>query len=85
MKKLATAVAPIALIATPAFAADGDEFIQERVKLIRSLADKADPFIKPRLIKLAERYEHELCVRSRSVSTHTVGPSPSVLQQSNPR
>jgi len=62
-----------------------EEFIQERVKLIRSLADKADPFIKPRLIKLAERYEHELCVRSRSVSTHTVGPSPSVLQQSNPR
>jgi hypothetical protein len=46
MKKLATAVAPIALIATPAFAADGDEFIQERVKLIRSPADKADPFIK---------------------------------------
>ena len=59
-----------------------EEFIQERVKLIRSLADKADPFIKPRLIKLAERYEHELRVRSRSVSMHKVAPSLSVLQQS---
>jgi len=37
-----------------------EEFIEERVKLIRSLADKADPFINPRLIRLAERYEHEL-------------------------
>jgi hypothetical protein len=42
-----------------------EEFIEERVKLIRSLADKADPFIKPRLIRLAERYEHELWVRRR--------------------
>ena len=41
------------------------EFIEERVKLIRSLAGKADPFIKPRLIRLAERYEHELWVRRR--------------------
>ena len=42
-----------------------EEFIEERVKLIKSLADKADPFIKPRLIRLAERYEHELWVRRR--------------------
>jgi hypothetical protein len=42
-----------------------EEFVEERVKLIRSLADKADPFIKPRLIRLAERYEHELWVRRR--------------------
>ena len=59
-----------------------EEFIQERVKLIRSLADKADPFIKPRLIRLAERYEHELWVRSRSVGMHKVAPALSVLQQS---
>jgi hypothetical protein len=53
-----------------------EEFIQERVKLVRSLADKADPFIKPRLIRLAERYEHELWVRSRTVSKHKTVPSP---------
>jgi hypothetical protein len=45
-----------------------EEFIEERAKLVRSLADKADPFIKIRLIKLAERYERELQQRSRSVS-----------------
>jgi hypothetical protein len=40
-----------------------EEFIEERAKLVRSLADKADPFIKVRLIMLAERYEHELWMR----------------------
>ena len=45
-----------------------EEFIEERAKLVRSLADKADPFIKVRLIMLAERYEHELWMRSRTVS-----------------
>jgi hypothetical protein len=46
-----------------------EEFIEERAKLVRSLADKADPFIKVRLIKLAERYERELRIRSRTVRT----------------
>jgi hypothetical protein len=36
------------------------KFIEERVKLVRSLAEQADPFIKPRLLALAERYEHQL-------------------------
>ena len=35
-------------------------FIEERIKLVRSLAEKADPFIKPRLLALAERYERQL-------------------------
>jgi len=47
-----------------------EEFIEERAKLVRSLADKADPFIKVRLIELAERYERELRIRSRTVSTN---------------
>ena len=47
-----------------------EEFIEERAKLVRSLADKADAFIKIRLIRLAERYEHELWMRSRTVSAH---------------
>jgi hypothetical protein len=35
-------------------------FVEERIKLVRSLAEKADPFIKPRLLALAERYERQL-------------------------
>jgi hypothetical protein len=42
------------------------KFIEERIKLVRSLAEKADPFIKPRLLALAERYEGQL---SRTVPT----------------
>jgi hypothetical protein len=45
-----------------------EEFIKERAKLVRSLAERADPFIKVRLIMLAERYEHELWMRSRAVT-----------------
>jgi hypothetical protein len=36
------------------------KFIEERVELVRSLAEQADPFIKPRLLALAERYERQL-------------------------
>ncbi len=36
------------------------KFIEERLKLVRSLAEKADPFIKPRLLALADRYEQQL-------------------------
>jgi hypothetical protein len=55
-----------------------EEFIEERARLVRSLADKADPFIKVRLIELAERYERKLRIRSRTVRTNQtlVGLSP---------
>lgn len=33
------------------------EFVEERIRLIRSLAGKADPFIKRRLLDLAQRYD----------------------------
>jgi hypothetical protein len=34
-----------------------DQFRKQRAKLVRDLADKADPFIKSRLLDLAARYE----------------------------
>jgi len=34
-----------------------DQFRKERAQLARDLADKADPFIKGRLLDLAARYE----------------------------
>ena len=37
-----------------------DEFMAERVELVRQLADKADPFTKIHLLKLAERYDNRL-------------------------
>ena len=37
-----------------------NEFFAERAKLVRDLADRADPFTKIRLLKLAERYDERL-------------------------
>ena len=34
-----------------------DEFNKQRAKILRDLAEQADPFIKQRLLKLVERYE----------------------------
>jgi hypothetical protein len=36
------------------------EFIEERLNLVRQLADKGDPFTKVRLLNLAERYDEQL-------------------------
>jgi hypothetical protein len=44
-----------------------NEFIAERSKLIRQLADGADPFTKIRLLKLAEAYDQRLGLRSKPV------------------
>ena len=44
-----------------------DDFIAERAKLVRWLAEKADPFTKIRLLNLAERYEDKLGLRLRPV------------------
>ena len=43
-----------------------DEFFAERVKLVRQLADRADPFTKIRLLKLAERYDERLGLSSKA-------------------
>jgi hypothetical protein len=34
-----------------------DEFNKQRAKILRELAEQADPFIKKRLLNLVERYE----------------------------
>jgi hypothetical protein len=34
-----------------------DEFNKQRAKILRDLAEQADPFIKKRLLNLVERYE----------------------------
>jgi len=41
------------------------QFIEERAKLVRELASKADPFTKNRLLQLAQRYDRELGRPSR--------------------
>nr|WP_249164056.1 hypothetical protein [Bradyrhizobium jicamae] len=35
----------------------GEDFRKQRASLVRDLAARADPFIKRRLLDLAERYE----------------------------
>jgi hypothetical protein len=37
-----------------------EKFLEQRLRLIRDLADKADPFIKRRLTDLANNYEAKL-------------------------
>jgi hypothetical protein len=40
-------------------------FIEERARLVRLPADKADPFTKVRLVKLAEKYDEQLGLGSK--------------------
>jgi hypothetical protein len=61
-----------------------NQFIEERAKLIRSLAEKADPFTKARLLKLAEHYEGRLRKASRppkavAVTSVAVNPTQRVI------
>ncbi|MCK1385078.1 hypothetical protein [Bradyrhizobium sp. 21] len=42
-----------------------ENFLREHLALIRELADQADPYIKKRLLALAERYERGLGEQSR--------------------
>jgi hypothetical protein len=43
------------------------EFIEERTRVIRTMASTADPFTKLRLMALAEKYERQLGKPSRAV------------------
>jgi hypothetical protein len=43
------------------------EFLEERTRVIRSMASTADPFTKLRLMALAEKYERQLGKPSRAV------------------
>jgi hypothetical protein len=46
-----------------------NQFIEERAKLVRLLAEKADSFTKACLLKLAEHYEGRLLKPSRPPKT----------------
>ncbi|MCP4619408.1 MAG: hypothetical protein GY844_23580 [Bradyrhizobium sp.] len=39
---------------------DEDEFIKGRMKRLQEIAADADPFVKKRLLRLAENYERRL-------------------------
>jgi hypothetical protein len=45
-----------------------DEFLQERARAVRLIADRADPFTKKRLLTLADRYEGNLSRPSRAAT-----------------
>jgi hypothetical protein len=51
-------------------------FIEERARLVRLLADKADPFTKVRLVKLAERYEEQLRLGSKNARPRKIPIGP---------
>lgn len=44
-----------------------EEFSEQRVRLIRDLADKADPFTKQRLLDLLKRYNNVRRVPFRAI------------------
>jgi hypothetical protein len=63
-----------------------DKFIEERAKLIRWLAERADPFTKIRLLSLAEKYEDRLGLRPRAFRQRNVPIGlPSINLGSNER
>jgi hypothetical protein len=56
------------------------DFCREQARLVRSLADDADPFIKRRLLQLAEHYERPLLIAGSKghevADTDTADPLP---------
>jgi hypothetical protein len=50
-----------------------DEFLKKRVRQVRELAEKADPFTKRRLIKLAADYEKQLKKPDGSIPPTSLG------------
>jgi hypothetical protein len=60
-----------------------DKFLEQRLRLIRDLADKADPFIKRRLTDLANNYEAKLRLsRANVLSISIETPSQDVPSES---
>ena len=53
-----------------------DDFYKQRAQEVREIAAKADRFIKPRLLDLADRYDG---VRKTSVTA--LPPAPAVIQK----
>ncbi|WP_271627637.1 hypothetical protein [Bradyrhizobium sp. CCBAU 11445] len=46
-----------------------EQFLKDRARIIREMADKADPFIKTRLLDLAERYDRHIIRLSQTTMT----------------
>jgi len=42
------------------------EFLEERLRLVRAIAEKADPFTKRRLLELADSYEGRIRLTSKA-------------------
>ncbi|QIP00630.1 MULTISPECIES: hypothetical protein [Bradyrhizobium] len=45
------------------------KFLREQLALIRELAEKADPYIRTRLLALAEKYERRLADQNRATQS----------------
>ncbi|MBB4391771.1 hypothetical protein [Bradyrhizobium sp. ERR14] len=43
------------------------KFLEEQLALIRELAEQADPYIRKRLLALAEKYERRLADQKRAM------------------
>jgi hypothetical protein len=54
-----------------------DEFCRERARTVRALAEKADPFIKQRLLKLARHYERRISLGVKPEATENRNDSSS--------
>ena len=46
-----------------------EEFCRERLRVVRDLADQADPFIKRRLLQLARHYERRLSIGRGAIAS----------------
>jgi hypothetical protein len=50
-----------------------DEFCRKQAKTVRDLAEKADPFIKKRLLELADHYERRISIGAKEMAAKTEG------------
>ena len=58
-----------------------NKFIEDRAKLVRAMADKADSFTKVRLLRLAEKYENQL---RPSLATREINRAIDYVVQTSP-
>ncbi|UPK23951.1 hypothetical protein [Bradyrhizobium sp. 195] len=49
------------------------KFLREQLALVRELAERADPYIKQRLLALADKYERRLAAQSRQTQERSQG------------
>lgn len=47
------------------------KFLREQLAMVRELADRADPYIRKRLLALAEKYERRLAAQRRTAKDRT--------------